>query len=140
MAGNVAILVITTGRTDYEFYWNILTALVTPAAIYIGALYSPQMIILALGIMQFILLIPGWYMFYHKLIKMKLWPFIKAHTYPLMASSLIFFIAELTTGVNIIWQALFSFILLIALAGYSYFTVSEVRTVFKKYYHKYAWF
>ena len=56
----VGSLVIATGRTDLEFYWNICTILVTPLCIYIGAQFG--IVGAAAGITASILLlfIPSW--------------------------------------------------------------------------------
>lgn len=140
LAGNVGILVITTGRTDYEFYWNLITLIVTPATIYFGALYSVEVIILSLGVMQLVFLIPSWYMFFYKLINMRFWPFMKAHLYPLIIASLIFLISYLTTDVNLVSQFFFASFLIISLLVYSYMTVPEFQSILKKHFKNYAWF
>ncbi|GHU72190.1 teichuronic acid biosynthesis protein TuaB [Spirochaetia bacterium] len=65
-------LVIATGRTDIEFYWNVGMLIVTPAFIYLGCRYSltgaaiVQLLIMVLGY------IPGWKFLYNKLIGVSL--------------------------------------------------------------------
>lgn len=63
----VGSLVVATGRTDLEFYWNIFVLLVSPVAIFIGAQFSVEMVALSLVIVMTILLIPAWKLLIHKL-------------------------------------------------------------------------
>lgn len=138
MAGNVGILVITTGRTDYEFYWNLLITLITPVAIFLGAFYSAEIIIILLGVIQLLMLIPGWYMFFYRLIDMEFWPFIKAQIFPMSIAIIVFLVAISTLKINSMYQFGYSGVLLILLATYSYFAVSEVKNMVKKLLRKYA--
>lgn len=138
MAGNVGILVITTGRTDYEFLWNIITTLITPLAIFLGALHSPEMIIILLGSVQAILLIPGWYMFFYRLIEMPFWSFIKPNIYPMFLSLCVFIISISTIESDSIFQFLFALSLGLILFYYGYRRVEEIRNSFKKFRSKYA--
>lgn len=138
MAGILGILVITTGRTDYEFYWNILTTIVTPAAIFIGAFYTPQTIIILLGILQLLMLIPGWHMFFNRLIDMKFWPFIKAHVFPMLLGIVVFLLAITTLKQSSVYQFGFSLLLLIFLTIYSYYNIKEFKDFVKQNFKKYA--
>ena len=67
VASLVGSLVVATGRTDLEFYWNIFVLLVTPLAIFIGAQFSVEMVALSLVIAMVILLIPAWKLLINKL-------------------------------------------------------------------------
>lgn len=63
----VGSLVIATGRTDYEFYWNLFVLLIMPISIYIGAQFSVEMVALSILIAMTILLIPAWKLLINRL-------------------------------------------------------------------------
>lgn len=56
----VGSLVIATGRTDIEFYWNLFTLLVTPICIYIGSQFGIVGAAIGITTAMIILFIPGW--------------------------------------------------------------------------------
>lgn len=62
----IGSLVVATGRTDLEFYWNIVVLLVTPIAIFIGAQYSVEIVAFSLVITMLLLLIPSWKLLINK--------------------------------------------------------------------------
>lgn len=132
MGSLVGILVITTGRTDYEFYWNILIALFTPLAIIIGSQFSVQMIIISMVAMQFILLIPSWYVFYKKLIKLDFSPYFKSYLLPLIIAAIFALITLLFFKSNLVGQIVMSTFLFIALFLYSYISIDEVKQLSTK--------
>lgn len=74
----VGSLVIATGRTDLEFYWNIFTILITPLCIYIGAQFG--IIGAAIGMTTAIILlfIPGWRLLIYKMTGASLFDYITA--------------------------------------------------------------
>ncbi|SKB51043.1 MOP flippase family protein [Maribacter arcticus] len=63
----IGSLVIATGRTDIEFYWNLISLFVLPGAIIIGSLYSIEAVAIAMTISMLILLVPSWYFLVYKL-------------------------------------------------------------------------
>ena len=63
----IGSLVIATGRTDIEFYWNLISLFVLPGAIIIGSLYSIEVVAIAMTISMLILLVPSWYFLVYKL-------------------------------------------------------------------------
>lgn len=63
----IGSLLIATGRTDLDFYWNLFTLIVLPIAILIGAQFSIESVALAITIAMFILLVPSWYFMIFKL-------------------------------------------------------------------------
>lgn len=63
----IGSLLIATGRTDLDFYWNMFTLIVLPIAILIGAQFSIESVALAITIAMFILLVPSWYFMIFKL-------------------------------------------------------------------------
>ena len=77
----VGSLVIATGRTDIEFYWNIFTLLVTPICIYVGAQFG--IIGAATGITFTVLLLffPAWKLMIHKMTNASLKEYSKAIFY-----------------------------------------------------------
>ena len=56
----VGSLVVATGKTDLEFYWNLFVLFVTPIAIYRGAQYSIEVVALSMLMASLILLYPFW--------------------------------------------------------------------------------
>ena len=84
ISGLIGILSITKGRTDLEFYWNLLIAFVMPLIIFMGINGDIETIVLLIGIAQLLLTIPMWYMFYFKLIKMPFLYFIEGVLSPFM--------------------------------------------------------
>lgn len=138
MGGIVGVLVITTGRTDYEFYWNILISLITPIAIYIGAQYSVQMTIILMAVAQFILLIPSWFFFYKKMIGLDFRPHITYNVLPAVISSIVVLITLLLFNDNIFGIITMIILLTLSLFVYSYNTLEEVKHVTNKTIKKYA--
>lgn len=139
MAGNVSILVITKGRTDYEFYWNALTTFIMPAAIFLGSFHSIEMIIIFMGITQFILLIPSWFIFFKKLINLEFWPFFKAHVFPLGISGLFFVFHHLfISGFNLYSDIITAICMVFSFGLYSYFAIEDIKIFINKFKTKYA--
>ncbi len=56
----IGSLVIATGRTDLEFYWNLFVLFITPIVIFIGAQYSVELVALLLVFVMLLLLYPSW--------------------------------------------------------------------------------
>lgn len=56
----VGSLQIATGRTDVGFYWTIVRVIITPVIIYVGSLYSIDMVAFAIAFLSVVLLIPMW--------------------------------------------------------------------------------
>ena len=137
MGGIMGILVITKGRTDYGFYWNIFTTLLMPASIILGAMHSLSMIIILMALVQFILLIPGWYFFYKRLISLEFLPFIKPNIMPAVIAAVWLLIAMLFND-NIFKEICLVALLAISLLIYSYFSISEVKLHTNKIIRKYA--
>lgn len=63
----IGSLLIATGRTDLDFYWNIFTLMVLPIAILIGAQYSIEYVAISITVAMFILVVPSWYFLILKL-------------------------------------------------------------------------
>jgi len=56
----IGSLVVATGRTDLEFYWNMLNLLIMPLFIYFGASYGIEQVAYSLVLAVFILFVPSW--------------------------------------------------------------------------------
>ena len=132
MGGNIGILVVTTGRTDYDLYWNIITIIILPLVIFIGASISIEWVILLLSITQLILLLPSWYVFFYKLIKFSLKPFLQTHLFPMIIALFIIIPFVKFVNSNILNSILFELLLLVSLFIYSYNTVEEFKLIVKK--------
>ncbi len=74
----VGSLVIATGRTDLEFYWNIIIVAVLPVAIVIGSSISLLAVAWAITIAMILLFIPAWYFMIRKMIKVNLSQYLKS--------------------------------------------------------------
>lgn len=74
----IGSLIIATGRTDLEFYWNIFTLSIMPAAIYIGAQFSLVGVALSITITMILLLIPSWWFLMKRLVNISLYEFLKS--------------------------------------------------------------
>ena len=137
ISGKIGILVVTTGRTELELYWNILQIAFFPIAIFIGAQYSIYHIVLLIAILQVLLLLPCWYIFYKKLINLKLREYLVNILKP-FGISLFFYVMYyatqkyLITGIpSLITQIIFSLMLMVALGFYTYFFSEEITKLLK---------
>lgn len=63
----IGSLVIATGRTDLEFYWNMLNLLLMPVFIYIGSAYGIEYVAFSLVLAAFILFVPSWRVLTYKM-------------------------------------------------------------------------
>lgn len=63
----VGSLVIATGRTNLEFYWNLLVLIVMPAAIFISVSFSIEIVAISLCITTLLLKIPFWKLLINRL-------------------------------------------------------------------------
>lgn len=73
----VGSLVVATGRTDLEFRWNLFVSLIIPIVIYLGALVSLEISLLALAVTRVFLLIPAWKFLVNKLTSATLLEFVR---------------------------------------------------------------
>jgi len=126
--GNSAgIIVITKGRTDYDFYWNILVTFIMPVAVLLGSRFSIEFVIIMLGAVQLILLIPAWYIFYYKLVKLNLKQYLKASLIPIGISVMVFGLNGVLTSRDL-YLEIFSCLFTTLLIGYySYRNINEFK-------------
>ena len=118
IGGQITPLVIAKGRTDLSFIWNIFNILILPIAIIIGASYGILYVILGLIIAQILLIIPAWFWFYHKLLKMKLSEYLTITLAPMIISIVLFLMFFFFTSDTLVNQTIFFMILTIVLAIY----------------------
>jgi len=127
MGTNVGILGITTGRTDYEFYWNIFITLLMPFAIITGAKQSVSMIIILMGLVQLGLLVPCWYLFFNKQINLQFSIYSLSHLIPLGLASMVFSLAKMAYKNHVFWLILMELLLIIILGIYSYYSLKMIK-------------
>lgn len=132
LATNVGILIITTGRTDYGFYWNVFVTLAMPLVVIIGVNYSVELVIILLGFLQFLLLFPGWAFFYKKLINMEFIPYLKSNLLHFLIAVIICIVSQVVFRNNLAWQIFSAFLLLTALGIYGYKTLDELKLLITK--------
>lgn len=77
----IGSLVIATGRTHLEFYWNLITLIIMPIVIIIAAQFSLVWVAISLTLIVVLLFVPNWWFLVNPLIKVKfkdflfcLWP------------------------------------------------------------------
>lgn len=78
IANPVGSLVIATGRTDLDFYWNVMLLLVMPIFIYFGSLFGVIGVTISLAFSMIVLYTPIWYIFIYKLLGVSLKEYFKA--------------------------------------------------------------
>ena len=74
----VGILVIATGRTDLEFYWNIFVLSVIPIVIVVASQYSIIAVAWTISVTMLMLVLPAWYFMIRKMIDVKLTQYLKS--------------------------------------------------------------
>lgn len=70
-------LVIATGRTDLEFYWNLLTLIIMPISVIIGSQFSLVAVTYSITITMILLVVPNWYFLVYKLTKATLKEYLR---------------------------------------------------------------
>ncbi|WP_228236656.1 MOP flippase family protein [Allomuricauda sp. M10] len=133
IGGIVGILAITKGRTDIEFYWNVLLLCVFPVVIFAGAQINLEMILILIAALQIILNLPLWQMFYKKLVGIELFDYLRALCFPAIISGSVFIIFDILfeNHTGIMAQGGFSLLLTIVIVVYAYVTDSNVRHYIK---------
>lgn len=74
----VGSLVIATGRTNLEFYWNIFSLFVMPASIYLGSFYGKEGVAWSLSIFMLASMYPFFKLVITKMIPVSFSEYIKA--------------------------------------------------------------
>lgn len=74
----IGSLVIATGRTDLDFYWNLAALLIVPGFIFIGAQFNIVYVTLFNLLSMVVLFIPAWYFLVYKMTGISLKEYMKA--------------------------------------------------------------
>ncbi|WP_066222815.1 MOP flippase family protein [Formosa haliotis] len=74
----IGSLVIATGRTDLEFFWNVLNLVIMPLSVIIGAQFSLEGVAISITIAMLVMLIPSWYFLVYKLTNASLKEYLNA--------------------------------------------------------------
>ena len=74
----IGSLVIATGRTELEFYWNLFNLLVMPIFIYVGASYGIVEVTISLTLAMLLLFVPSWKLLVNKMTGATLIEYLKA--------------------------------------------------------------
>jgi len=138
LGGIVEILIITKGRTDLDFYWNLLLLIVFPIIIFTGSLFSPEIIILFMIGAQLLLLVPGWHMFYKNLIQMDVWSYMKPILFPLIIAVPFAFISYEFDNMVIMGSC--SILFITCIIFYLYKNSEDIRLFLRKQKNRYARF
>lgn len=64
----IGSLVVATGKTYLEFYWNLFTLLIMPLFIYVGAQFSIEGVAIFISLAMIVLIVPHWYFLVRKMI------------------------------------------------------------------------
>ena len=115
--------------------------LVLPVAIFTGAYFSAEMVLILVGVTQALLSIPLWHLFYNKMLDMSFNTYLKGQFFPFLVAVAFFWIYEITFigEATVILQTVFSIILALTLCIYAYFTLSEFKDFIKVMISKYVW-
>ncbi|MDX1271113.1 MOP flippase family protein [Bizionia paragorgiae] len=122
----VGVLSITKGRTDLEFYWNILIAIVMPTVMFFGVNQGTEIIATLIGITQMLLVFPAWYMFYFKQIEMAFVTYIKNVFIPFFIAGLFFLLFYFSGFESVVFQIVSCLFLFGALSFYLLKTDKDV--------------
>lgn len=90
----VGSLVVATGRTDLEFYWNLFSLALMPLAIFIGSQFSIEGVALGILVAMLLLFIPCWWFLVRKMIDVDLvtylsWTLPKRSSYQMITSQIL---------------------------------------------------
>lgn len=138
MGNLVGILVITTGRTDSEFYWNIFVTFLMPVTVIAGAVISVNMVIVFISVLQLALLIPAWYIFYKKQLGLSLMPYMKSHLLPAILVSVFVVLSQLFFRGEVFWQVTLFIGMFFTISLYSYYSIREIKIYIQGLKNKYS--
>lgn len=72
----VGSLVVATGKTHLEFYWNLFAMGLMPILIFFGAQYSIESVAVLISVGMALLIVPNWYFLIRKMIPVSLKEFM----------------------------------------------------------------
>jgi PST family polysaccharide transporter/teichuronic acid exporter len=90
----VGSLVVATGRTDLEFFWNLFTLPFMPLAIIIGSQFSIEAVAIGMLLVMILLFVPFWWFLINRMIAIDFttylkWVIPKISSYQLIANQLL---------------------------------------------------
>ncbi len=129
LGGQAGVLVVTKGRTDVDFYWNIINLIIFPVFIYIGSQYSIIWVIINIAVMQIFMTIPAWFFFYKRLINMSFNMYIKPIVIPMLLSGIVLLLNFVVLNNTILSQVISTSILYIIIFIYLYNVSSEFKKI-----------
>lgn len=88
----VGNIIVAKGRTDLDFYWNVLVLLSMPLTLWITARFNINIVALGLFLLMFLYTFISYYMVIRKILKVSLWEYLGQFMYPLFLSSIMFVI------------------------------------------------
>jgi PST family polysaccharide transporter/teichuronic acid exporter len=139
MGGQVGVLTITKGRTDIDFYWNLINLIIYPLFIFIGSQYSITWVVVNIAIMQVLMITPAWFIFYKKLINMPFNIYIKPIIIPILTISIIVFFNFIILQNNLLSQIISICFIIITIIIFLYKTSTEFEFFIKQKMHKNDW-
>lgn len=74
----VGSLLIATGRTDLDFYWNIISAIIIPIGVLMASFVSVKLVAWTITIISLSLIIPAWYIMIRRLTESTLSEYIRS--------------------------------------------------------------
>lgn len=74
----VGTLVVATGRTNLQFYWNIFVLMFMPLFIYFGSYYGQKGVAWSLSIFMLLAIYPFWKILVNKMVNISFGEYIKA--------------------------------------------------------------
>lgn len=86
----VGSIITAKGRTDLDFYWNILVLLSMPLTIWVTIQFNINIVALGLFLLMFLYTFISFYMVIRKVLTISLWEYIGQFKYPLLLSSIMF--------------------------------------------------
>jgi len=78
IANPIGSLVIATGRTDLEFYWNLFSFIITPIVLIIASTYSIKVVALSLVLLMILYQYPFWAFIIKKTLKISFMEYMKS--------------------------------------------------------------
>lgn len=73
----IGSLIIATGKTHYDFYWNLCVTIIYLVAIYFGTIYGIVGVAVSMAVTILLLFVPGWYFLINKIVGSPLKAYIR---------------------------------------------------------------
>lgn len=100
----IGSLVMATGKTSYEFYWNVMLAFYFPVVIYFASPYGLEVTSWALVVLILSLMIPNWYFLVYKLTGTTFTEYFLNIIKPFLITLFCFILCNyLALAINMVW-------------------------------------